>query len=63
MTPSDNADRPFLDGDGERFAEDVAALAHFSAYIAKEARRLGLPAAAEKARVVQSELLLALEHG
>ena len=50
------------ENDGARYAEDVAALAHFSAYIAKEARRLGLPDAAEKARVVQCELLSALQH-
>ena len=48
--------------DKDRYAEDIAALAHFSDYIAREARRLGLCDAAEKARLVQSELLSALEH-
>ena len=62
MIPSDQQYQNDPNDSGERYAEDVAALAHFSAYIAKEARRLGLPAAAEKARVVQSELLLALQH-
>jgi hypothetical protein len=48
--------------ENDRYAEDVAALVHFSDYIAKEARRLGLCDAAEKARLVQRELLSALEH-
>ncbi|BDA83302.1 hypothetical protein Sa4125_08440 [Aureimonas sp. SA4125] len=44
---------------GQR-AKDVAALLHFSIYIAKEASRLGIPAAAEKARMIEEDLLLAL---
>lgn len=46
----------------ERSVEDIAALVHFSAYIAKEANRLGFPCAAERARVIESELLMALER-
>lgn len=61
MTPSKNHCQ-IADNDDDRYAADVAALVHFSAYIAREARRLGLPAAAEKARVMQSELLSALPH-
>ena len=44
--PLDRVDR---DGDdtGNRRAQDVAALLHFSTYIAREATRLGLPVAAD----------------
>lgn len=44
----------------ERYVEDVAALVHFSSYIAREAKRLGFPGAAEKARVIECEFLSAL---
>ncbi|MBC8129439.1 MAG: hypothetical protein H7Y08_03845 [Rhizobiaceae bacterium] len=46
-----------------RYAEDVAALVQFSGYIAREAKRLGLAEAAEKARLVERDLLSALEAG
>lgn len=46
----------------ERDAEDIAALAHFSGYLAKEASRLGLPDAAAMAQVIQCQLLSALQH-
>lgn len=46
-----------------RHAEDVAALLHFSSYIAKEAQRLGLTDAADKARLIEMELLRALADG
>ena len=62
MTLADQKFRTPSEPDAERYAEDVAALAHFSAYIANEARRLGLPSTAEKARLVQCELLSALQH-
>ena len=62
MTSTDQKFRAPSETDGERYAKDVAALAHFSAYIANEARRLGLSGTAEKARAVQCELLSALQH-
>jgi hypothetical protein len=57
--PLDRVDR---DGDdtGNRRAQDVAALLHFSTYIAREATRLGLPVAAERARMIEQDLLLSL---
>lgn len=50
-------------GEGpDQTADDIAALVHFSAYIAREARRLGHPNAAETARMLERELLSLLEN-
>lgn len=55
-------DRPSSapEGAGDRRAQDLAALLHFSAYIAREAARLGLPVAAERARMIEQDLLRSL---
>lgn len=52
---------PGLSPEPTRFEADVAALVHFSGYIRREARRLGLTEAAEKAASIERQFLSELE--